>query len=119
MKLIPLEFKYDGFSFKQLERVGNIALFEKTHPSADRKFYEVVKIKISPDQTILGKFIPEHEKYPASSEWGELGWSYSILSEAQKQLLLLATAQPNADSSAQPSTLEPPQAASSNPIPGE
>jgi len=77
MKPLELEFAYDGFQWRQLDRVGDVVLLEKSKPSYGRASYEVIIVQIHPEQTIHGRHYPERETMPRSEAWGELGWTYT------------------------------------------
>jgi len=85
MQTIATEFNQDGFSFKLLERSNGIALFQKSKPHHSKPCYEVVRLKIRPEQDIYGRHYPEREGLPTSESWGTDGWSYSDEKSAKKR----------------------------------
>jgi len=82
---LPIRFTYNGFNFKQIDRIDNIAIYEQSKPAIDAPIYEVVKIK----KKTYGKLSPlagqQYSAYPTSSEWGLYGWSYINLAKAQEK----------------------------------
>jgi len=74
------------YHFKQLKRVGDVALFEKhnpDHPPGTALSYEVVIVQKVPDKTFPnGITTPAHESMPSPEEWGTSGWSPLTLAEA-------------------------------------
>jgi len=85
MKQLALSFKQKGFNLKQLKRVGDKAIYEKTLPTCKTVFYEVIHIKRHNGYTLGGQFIEPAEIYPSSSQWGVTGWSYTKLPDAKKR----------------------------------
>jgi hypothetical protein len=70
MNVIPTEFQHHGFVFRQIYRQGNVAVFEQAK-NGKVHAWEVVRIRVSPACTILGKDYPKRELYPKSEHWGE------------------------------------------------
>ena len=84
--MLPLvsHFEDSIFSYTQLERVGDIAIFQQTHKAGQVHRYEVVKIHIqAPHTWPNGVTTPEKEAYPPASKWGSEGWTCHTLGEAQ------------------------------------
>lgn len=79
---LPEEFTSNGFRFKQLIRLGQIAVFEKSKPGISSKFYEVVIIQRHDGYSINGKEALPAEFMPKSESWGKLGWSFSEAEDA-------------------------------------
>jgi len=82
-KTIPVEFKKKGFTYKQVKREGNKAIFEQTRPGTTLHNYEVVKIGRHNGYTMGGVFIEPSETYPGSSLWGIMGWTCQNLDSAE------------------------------------
>jgi hypothetical protein len=74
MKTLATEFKKSGFDFKQVRRLGDVAIYSKRKGSADLGF-EVIKISHHNGYTIAGNFIPPSETYPSSEQWGTNGFT--------------------------------------------
>jgi hypothetical protein len=88
MTRLDTELKYQGRTLKQIKRQGRIALYELYGANGLLYGYELIVIKIAPEEEIFGKTYPERELYPSSSknsdDWGKIAWSFGI-SENQKQ----------------------------------
>lgn len=87
-----------GFDFKQVKRVGMIAMFEKRKD--DRLLdIEVIKIGSHNGFTVGGTFIEPSETYPSNEQWGEKGFSCGnsrVLAE-QRFTALLDSDKPNGE----------------------
>jgi len=85
MQPISTTFTDRQFSYTQIEREGNIAIYAqqyKDNPKVTR--YEVVRLRVVPPTTWPnGDVSPEREVYPSSSQWGTMGWTCFSLPEAQ------------------------------------
>jgi hypothetical protein len=71
-KPLSLEFRRDGFQYRQIAREGNAAIYEQTwngcrNPSV---CYEVVRIRRREAFEIDGRFVEPAEVYPNSNAWG-------------------------------------------------
>lgn len=80
---IATKFKKNGFEFRLMERVGVVALFEKTMENVSRKWWEVCIIQTDQDREIGGTLIPAHERMPGSEKWGSLGWTLTTFEKAK------------------------------------
>ena len=87
MKRLKKEFKSCGFYFKQLKRVDNIAIYEKTliKPVCDRSSYEVIRISSHNGYKLGWSYIDPAETYPSNSMWGTHGFTADTLANAEKQ----------------------------------
>lgn len=74
MNPLPTTFRDGGFEFRQLERVGRVAVFEKRKGGLDVSF-KVVRIRQVPETTMFGRTVPAHEAMPSSEQWGLYGWT--------------------------------------------
>ena len=100
---LQLQFSYDGFTFRLLQRAGNAALFSKAKESHSRQSFEVVVVQKHPARTFpSGKSYPDREAMPRSEDWGTFGWSYSDLEQAQKRFNQLVESAPNTASNTTP-----------------
>lgn len=84
-KPVPTVFTKKGFSYRQLKRIGNKAIFEQTRKGTALCNYEVVKIGRHNGYTMGGVYIEPSETYPGSSLWGIMGWTCTSLEDAQKR----------------------------------
>ena len=81
-KVIPTQFKKKGFTYTQVKREGNKAIFEQTREGTGLKNYEVVKLGRHNGYTMGGVFIEPSETYPGSSLWGIMGWTCTSIEDA-------------------------------------
>jgi hypothetical protein len=85
MQPIDTAFDEGRFRYTQLERHGDIAIYEQQHkenPQVVR--YEVIRIRVQPEHTwSSGQTTPEREAYPGASVWGRLGFTCFALEEAR------------------------------------
>lgn len=96
MKTLPTEFTKNGFTHRQIERTGNLAIFERKKPSHSHPHFEVVRIRTSTDSFVTypdGRSVwrDATELYPPSEAWGKDGFTCRTLSEAQNRLRLCIT----------------------------
>jgi hypothetical protein len=88
-------FTHDGFSYKQLSRTGNVAIYEQSKTYMKMPIYEVVVIRQMRGRTSgLFKIVP-HEKYPSNEEWGKYGWTLPTLEGAKEKMEELIEAHRN------------------------
>jgi hypothetical protein len=76
-KPIAKEFCHDGFTFRQIVREGDVAIYQQTwngcaNPSVA---YEVVRIRRRKAREIDGKIIEAAEVYPPLEAWGTDGFT--------------------------------------------
>jgi hypothetical protein len=67
--MVPLPTQFDDsvFTYTQVERLGDIAIYRQTHKASQVERYEVVKIRVRPAHTWPnGTTTPEHEAYPGA-----------------------------------------------------
>ena len=81
MKLLETRFKKDGFTFEQLKRLDNVAVFAKSK-GGKSKSYEVVKIQSHNGFEISGVKIEPAETMPSSEQWGTNGFTFTTLQDA-------------------------------------
>ena len=81
---LPCGSRHDGFDLRQVERIGRVAIYEKT--KGTYKGWEIILIRKRPDRQLPGgKHIPAREQYPSSAEWGIRGWTAMSLADAKKE----------------------------------
>jgi hypothetical protein len=87
MKVLEKKFTNKNFSYKQIVREGNVAIYEQklidTEPTSSR--YEVIVIRSHNGYEINGNKIAPSEMYPSANQWGQLGWTCVNLPDAQKR----------------------------------
>ena len=84
-KTIPSVFKKKGFTYTQLKREGNRAIFQQTREGSSLNNYEVVKIGRHNGYLMGGVMIEPAETYPGSSLWGITGWTCTSIDDAMKR----------------------------------
>lgn len=80
---LPTSFRSKGWDFRQLDRVGAVALFEKTHAEVTRPSFEVVIVQRHEARVIAGREIPAAEAMPSTSQWGRAGWTLTTETAAR------------------------------------
>jgi hypothetical protein len=86
---LPTEIISKGFTYIQIERHGDLAIFSQRKKSWPESLmrYEVIVIHVKPEVTWPdGSVVPAHEYYPGSTTWGKSGWTCFTLQEAQALL---------------------------------
>jgi hypothetical protein len=92
MQPLDTQFSDRTFVYTQLERHGDVAIYEQKHKRSGVCRFEVVKIRVRPEETLpSGSTLPEREVYPSSASWGTLAWTFFSLDAAQRHA---ATLQP-------------------------
>ena len=92
---IKTMFEDSNFTYKQIERCGDIAIYTQTHKLSGVERYEVIRIRVRPAHVWPdGVETPEKEGYPGSNAWGKDGWTFFTLAEAK--LWALSRLAPNA-----------------------
>ena len=91
MKKVENRFTKYGMQFKQIKRVGNVAIFEQSHPNWRSSRYEVVKIGHHNGYYLGKAWIEPAETYPGASLWGLQGWTFTTLEEAMSKYKVLCT----------------------------
>lgn len=88
IKKIREEFTTNGYKFKLIGRINDIAIFKGTKEleSGDVNCYEVHKIRIVKSDYIDS---PYKEKLASESEFGRYGWSFYTFEGAFKKFLNL------------------------------
>jgi len=99
---LPKEIRKNGKTYKQVKRVGNVALYDtytllgdKGKKKQQRTSCEVFVVRIQ-RETIApnGVVIPEKEKYPSNEDFGHYAWSFPARSKiAEEKFTELLTAQ--------------------------
>lgn len=93
MKILEKNFTKLGFTFTQLKRNKNLAVYLKTKGKI--KNYEVITILSHKDYFVNNVLIPAAETFPSSEQWGIYGFSYQTEAEAMKKFLALCAKRDN------------------------
>jgi hypothetical protein len=91
-KLLPKEFRQNGFDYRQIAREGNAAIYEQSwsgcaEPSVA---YEVIRVRRREGFEIGGRFVEPAEIYPNSESWGLDGFTLTDRDAAFAKLRELA-----------------------------
>ena len=81
----PLETKYDyrAFTYTQVKRTGDVALFSVSYKGEDKPMHwEVILVRVNPGGLMFGKLVDPYERYPSDAEFGRLGWGFMSLEAA-------------------------------------
>lgn len=91
MITLPLERIRKGFTYRQVKRVANCAIYSQhDHPRSVPGAYEVIIIRSHDDYVIAGVTIPAAETYPGTGAFGSLAWTYSCHLYSPTEALKLA-----------------------------
>jgi hypothetical protein len=76
-KPLPKEFRRDGFTYRQIAREGNAAIYEQTWGGCSNPSicYEVIRIRRREGFQIGEKFVEAYEVYPNTNSWGVDGFT--------------------------------------------
>lgn len=83
MKILAKTVENKGFTFRQIKREGDKAIYEQTKKGLKLKKYEVIKIGRHNGYEIGGQYIAPAETYPGASQWGVTGWTFGDLRDAE------------------------------------
>jgi len=86
MKTLEKKFTNKNFSYKQVVREGDVAIYEQKliDDQATISRYEVIIIRSHDGYEINGNKIAPSEMYPSANQWWQLGWTCLTLEDAQK-----------------------------------
>lgn len=88
MKILDKKFTNKNFSYKQIIRENNVAIYEQSliDPTESiTKRYEVIVIRSHDGYEINGNKVAPAEMYPSANHWGILGWTCLDMESAQKR----------------------------------
>ena len=79
-------FTKDRYVHALLERDGDVCLVERTNQLTASVHWELVVLQHEPAKRYpSGRVLPAHERYPAPSQWGSAGWTFTDLTEARQR----------------------------------
>jgi hypothetical protein len=89
------EFRHDGFTFRQIVREGDAAIYEQTWNGCQNPnvAYEVIRIRRRKGFQIGSKFVEPAEVYPKSEAWGVDGFTLTDKDAAFAKLRALRSGQ--------------------------
>ena len=76
-KPLPTRFRRDGFTYRQVAREGDAAIYEQTWSGCAEPSvcYEVIRIRRRDGFQIGGRFVEPAEIYPKADAWGVDGFT--------------------------------------------
>lgn len=89
MKTLEVEFDKSGWHHRQLQRVGDIALYERWKDTSPASHYEVIEVGKFEDVVLHGRAIEDRESYPGASSFGKTAWTFPTLDLAQARFQFL------------------------------
>lgn len=93
MKPLPTTFAKNGFTYEQVERRGQLAIYhQRLRPGVGDMAYEVIRIKRVKEHVMFKKTVEAHEAGPSNEDFGSYGWSYPTLEAARAKLKVLDAA---------------------------
>jgi hypothetical protein len=95
-KPLPKQFCHNGFTYRQIAREGNAAIYEQTwNGSEDPSIaYEVIRIRRREGFQIGGRFVEPAKVYPRSELWGVDGFTFTNRNEAFAKLSEISLEEP-------------------------
>ena len=78
-------FCSDGFIFERIRRQGDFGIYRKYKCES----FEVIRVRRLKAHSFKGKEYPTTEVYPRSEEWGQNGFTYRTLAEANRKFTSL------------------------------
>lgn len=98
MKQLPIKLRKNGFLYTQVLRCGPYYIYEQNYSSGlDQdngegkrlRFYEVIKPRIRPAESIKGQDYPEREVFPSDEDFGYTAWAYTSFEQAINKLMIM------------------------------
>ena len=88
MKTLPLNTDFHvrgekGWTFRILERIGDVALVRKTHAETTRTAWEVAIVQHHDAYEIAGRKIEAGESLPSAAAFGQKAWALRDEQEAR------------------------------------
>ena len=87
MRELPVEWSEGKWTYTQVSRHGDVAIYRQKHKEGPAERFEVVLVQhLAKDREMPhGRVIEAGEYYPGASVWGTHGWTHFTLAEAQAQ----------------------------------
>jgi hypothetical protein len=91
MHTLPLEWGKGSWTYTQVSREGDVAIYRQKHREGTAVRFEVIVVQHLGERPIPKGYVREAgEYYPGSSQWGVAGWTFYTLEEAQAHARALA-----------------------------
>src|SRR5271157_4904451 len=106
MQTLATDLKAQNRTLRQLKRTGLVAVYDVRNEGEILLGFEVIKIKVAPEQEKFGKLYPERELYPSSArestDWGTIAWSFGRKQKKEALAMLNALIKKSVDGSLAP-----------------
>lgn len=91
MKYVPLvtQFKSKGWTFRQVQREKDFAIFHREGPVGTEPHLEVIIVGKQGPREQFGQVFPAKEVYPGDEKWGTEGWTYLNKESAERKMAML------------------------------
>jgi len=91
MKQLPTTYNKNGFTFNQVFRESDVAIYEQIMPETGKRIaYEVFEVQKKEAFSLNGYDYPAKEAVPSTTQWGQTAFTVFDLSRAkQRQAELL------------------------------
>ncbi len=99
-KTLETDFTKNGFRLRQIRREGDVAIYHKValqgnvHPVTYDVGFETIVVSRHDGYEIGGVKVEPAETYPSSEQWGQKGWTYKTLLEADNKYETLLSRNP-------------------------
>jgi hypothetical protein len=82
--LVPaFPFDRDRFRHDLVRQTGRVCLVARTNLVTGSLHWEVVVLRYQAATTWHGCALPEQLRYPGTNSWGQDGWTYTTLADAE------------------------------------
>jgi hypothetical protein len=83
MHEMPVEWTRGSWTYTQVWREGDIAIYRQKHQEGPAERFEVIRVQHLSEKILPKGYVREAgEYYPGSSQWGQDGWTCHTLDEA-------------------------------------
>lgn len=83
MRPLPLTYKKHGYTFHQVKREGNVAIYEQVNPDDGKTVgFEVFEVIQHEEKAAFGKVFEAHEAPPYTEQWGTIAFTSGNLEQA-------------------------------------
>lgn len=87
MEQLPIEYKKYGYTYKQIIREGNIAIYSQSSEGSNEPFaYIVFIVQKQAASNIYGREYPAKEIVPGHSLWGNYGYTCHTMQRANVRM---------------------------------
>ena len=92
MHTLPVEWNKGSWTYTQVSREGDVAVYRQKHREGTAVRFEVIVVQHWGEKLLpSGRMREAGEYYPGSSQWGVAGWTFYTLEEAQAYARALAS----------------------------